>query len=178
MSKKTIVFIIAAAWFLIALVIIISKEHLLSTGQAILLETVPVDPRDMLRGDYVILNYKISTINLSQVTSELNSYSAGQYVMIKLEPEGKLWQPKAVWVKNAPAGGVSIRGKVKSSLGAQLRLEYGLESYFVPEGKGSKIEEYLRRNSAGMVTVEIIVDNKGRAMIKQILINEAPVQFN
>lgn len=178
MSKKAIIFIIAAGWLLLALAIIIPKERILSTGNMILLETEPVDPRDMLRGDYVILNYKISNIDLSRVTSELNSYFPGQHVNINLEPVGKLWQPKAIWTKSVPSGGVNIKGKIKSSQGPYLRLEYGIESYFVPEGKGSRIEDYLRRNSKGKVTVEVAVDNSGRAMINRVLIDDVPVKFD
>ena len=32
----------------------------LTTGETILLRVVPVDPRDLFRGDYVILSYEIS----------------------------------------------------------------------------------------------------------------------
>jgi uncharacterized membrane-anchored protein len=45
-----------------------TQERALRVGQLILLETRPVDPRDMLRGDYVILSYKISDVLLSAFT--------------------------------------------------------------------------------------------------------------
>ena len=37
------------------------KENLLRTGQTVKLELVPIDPRSLMQGDYVRLNYKIST---------------------------------------------------------------------------------------------------------------------
>jgi len=40
-------------------VIIVRYEYVLNTGQEILMKTRPVDPRDILRGDYVILNYDL-----------------------------------------------------------------------------------------------------------------------
>ncbi len=178
MNKKAILFIIAGIWIAIAVFLIISKEQILSEGKVVLLETVPVDPRDMLRGDYVVLNYKISNINLNGVRSELNNYNIGQYVMVNLEQEGKFWQPKAVGITNLPQTGVNIRGKIKDCGGISLRLEYGIESYFVPEGKGNLIADYLRRGSGKEVGVEVSVGNRGDAIIKRILIDDIPVKFN
>ena len=39
-----------------------SRASILRYGTEILLQTALVDPRDLLRGDYVILSYDISTI--------------------------------------------------------------------------------------------------------------------
>ena len=36
------------------------KERLLSTGDAVLLELAPVDPRSLMQGDYMSLDYEIS----------------------------------------------------------------------------------------------------------------------
>lgn len=38
------------------------RQYTLLTGQRIWLRTVPVDPRDMFRGDYVTLSYQVSRI--------------------------------------------------------------------------------------------------------------------
>ena len=39
-----------------------SRASILRSGRDVLLKTVPVDPRDLLRGDYVILSYDISRL--------------------------------------------------------------------------------------------------------------------
>ncbi len=39
---------------------IYSKEQLLREGRTLLLELAPVDPRSLMQGDYMALNYKIS----------------------------------------------------------------------------------------------------------------------
>ncbi len=178
MSKKAITLVIAAAWLVIALTIIISKERILSTGNMIMLETEPVDPRDLLRGDYVILNYKISNIDIARLAREPGNYSRGQQININLEPIGKFWQPKAVWLRTKPSGGVNIKGVVRNSQGPALSIEYGIESYFVPEGKGANIEAAIRRTAQGKVAVEVAVDNSGRAMINRVLIDDLPVKFD
>lgn len=41
-----------------------TNEHLLSQGELVKLKLQPVDPRSLLQGDYVILNYEISTIEV------------------------------------------------------------------------------------------------------------------
>ena len=50
-----------AAWMI---GMVVRQETVLASGRTILLETVPVDPRDLLRGDYVLLRYKISDVPL------------------------------------------------------------------------------------------------------------------
>ena len=39
-----------------------SRASILRSGTDVRLKTLPVDPRDLLRGDYVILSYGISSI--------------------------------------------------------------------------------------------------------------------
>jgi uncharacterized membrane-anchored protein len=40
---------------------IYEKEQLKQTGETVLLELAPVDPRSLMQGDYMRLNYKITT---------------------------------------------------------------------------------------------------------------------
>ena len=55
MKTKLLVLVLAlqSAWLLGTA---FTQERILRVGQLILLETQPVDPRDLLRGDYVRLN--------------------------------------------------------------------------------------------------------------------------
>jgi len=48
----------------------------------------------------------------------------------------------------------------------------GIESYFVPEGKGGDIEREIRN-----VSVMVSVDRTCRALIKELYINDVPVSF-
>ena len=43
------------------------KEVTLRFGTEVMLQTVPVDPRDLFRGDYVTLRYGISTLERSRI---------------------------------------------------------------------------------------------------------------
>ena len=47
---------------LVLLALVEQRARILRGGTEIRLRTVPVDPRDLFRGDYVILAYPISTV--------------------------------------------------------------------------------------------------------------------
>ena len=60
---------------------------MLRTGQEIILKTVPVDPRDMFRGDYMTLNYPISQLNIKSLPTEKTDFKVGYSVFVELETE-------------------------------------------------------------------------------------------
>ena len=69
------------------------QERALASGTLVLLETRPVDPRDLLRGDYVILNYKISDVPLALFSpAQTNGLPPGQTVYVALEPRGEFYE--------------------------------------------------------------------------------------
>jgi len=171
MNKKIILFLVILLWIVLALAMIISKQSTFKTGKAVVLETVPVDPRDLLRGDYVVLRYKISTLDLNQIKSEKMDYRAGEAIYVKLEPKGKFWEPTAVQSKRSSDNGIYIRGKVRHTYSKQLTVIYGIESYFVPEGEGKELERNTR-GSKSSVSVEAIVDSGGNALIKKVYIDK------
>ena len=86
MKFKLFILVLAlqSAWLLGSAAV---QEHALAGGQIILLETARVDPRDLLRGDYLILNYRISDVptNLFSppVTKDL---PAGTTVFVAVAP--------------------------------------------------------------------------------------------
>lgn len=171
MNKKIILFFIAVLWVIVAAAMIISKQSTLRRGKAVVLETVPVDPRDLLRGDYVILRYKISTLDLGLIKSERPDYKRGEVIYVKLEPKGKFWEATGVQAKRSADNEIYIRGKVSYCYSKKLEVIYGIESYFVPEGEGREIEKNIRREKSS-VNVEAVVDSSGNALIKKVYIDK------
>ncbi|HZA25209.1 MAG TPA: GDYXXLXY domain-containing protein, partial [Dehalococcoidia bacterium] len=53
---------IVAAQLVLLLAMVGFKEYTLRTGTVVTLQTVPVDPRSILQGDYAILQYRIATL--------------------------------------------------------------------------------------------------------------------
>ena len=49
--------------------LIAGRAAILRDGQEIVLKVEPVDPRDLLRGDYVRLGYEISSIPVSRISN-------------------------------------------------------------------------------------------------------------
>lgn len=58
-----------------------------TTAPTILLETVPVDPRDLLRGDYMILSYKISRVPAPPTGGDAGT--RGREIWVTLRQSGR-----------------------------------------------------------------------------------------
>lgn len=150
------------------------QEALLARGTIVRLETAPVDPRDLLRGDYVILRYKISRLSPNLFANgATNQFDSGATVYVKLEREGELHQPVlASFEPIAPDDTHPVlRGTVPapwSSAGrdrAEVPVEYGLERYYVREGTG---------NPTGKLTVDVSVSRSGKGIIQQVYVDGRP----
>lgn len=73
---------------------ILYKEYTLRTGTEVILKTEPVDPRDLFRGDYVVLNYEISTLDLEEIPVEDPYFEYNDRIYLVLELENGYGVPK------------------------------------------------------------------------------------
>lgn len=152
------------------------QERRLGEGAVVRLETAPVDPRDLLRGDFVILSYKISRIDEAKFASPApDDIPEGSTVYVRLVEQGEFHEVEMaslhplVWEAARPV----VRGRVEPTSSWQaggaphrhLRLSYGLERYYVAEGTG---------NPQGKLTVEASVPRSGRAAIRNVFIDGRP----
>lgn len=151
------------------------RVSLLNSGRQIVLETIPVDPRSLFRGDYVILNYAISTLKPQSLDGD-DDFARGMPVFVTLGKSGdERWQAVAVAKAYPPdiAGDqVVIRGRVQFR-GSDMRVKYGIESYFVPEGEGKKLEELVRQSE---LQVMVAIGTNGEAAIKGLIV-DGKVQY-
>lgn len=170
------------------------RVSLLRSPTVVTLETEPIDPRDLFRGDYVILNYAISNLPLETLEGE-DEFESGNPVYVELKREGDVWKPIAVWRTNRePApGNAIIRGRVgyivqnmvvtdtSEDGGPERRpctdcsnafITYGIESYFVAEGEGRELED---SRNAGRITVDVALGKDGTPAIKQLRLDGEPV---
>jgi uncharacterized membrane-anchored protein len=174
MTKQTKFIFAVGLQAAIILAIVIFKLSVLASGTEILLRIAPVDPRDMLRGDYVTFQYRdISNISGGNFYT---SVKAGDTVHVILQRQGKYWIPSIV--QQAKPGGdnlVFIKGKVASVSGGSeknlfykstVHIQYGLEQYFIPEGKGQRLGSF-----GSEAVAKVAVDDNGNAVIKNILVN-------
>jgi uncharacterized membrane-anchored protein len=52
-------------------------------------------------------------------------------------------------------------------------VQYNIESYYVPEGKGKEVEAHQGKD----LFVEVYVDEKGQASIKTLKLGDKPYTF-
>lgn len=203
MNQKKILYLTVVFWLLIFSGFILFKEYTLRTGTEVILKTQPVDPRDLFRGDYVVLNYEISTLDLEEIPAEDPYFEYNDRIYLALEIKNGYGVPKKIY-KNPPDGELYIKGKVKgieydwynepvidgtineavdidgtldeTTDIEKLTIEYGIESYFVPEGRGREIESQQWTGGEG-VDVKVIIDKYGNAVIKSLLIGGKEVEI-
>jgi len=241
MRKKFIIIVLFQVLLLAA--IIAYRQYWVATGERVLLGTEPVDPRDIFRGDYVTLNYEISSLDLTGLgTAEQFRPKERIYVLLEKAPDntykaasiirtlpadgkfiqgragdemqfskwevllqddaGKMHSLSPRWLsamdkgdrttfcigennvvlnfynEDAPYKPKCITGKsvygvvrdIRETKTKQLRVDYGIENYFIEEGKGKalealrntkglKVEVSLRKDGKGIIT-GLFLDNK------------------
>lgn len=162
-------------------VMIQGRAAILQNGAEIILKTSPVDPRDLMRGDYVRLAFEsISVVDGSLFEGEWPDKTGFAPVWLTLEtgedglavptavthkkPEPV--NPKAVYLRSKP---VELYGAEQSgSKDVSVSLSFGIERYYVPEGEGLEIE--AARN-AQRTTVAVRVSEDGEAQIARLMID-------
>ena len=152
------------------------RVHLLNSGREITLPIVPVDPRDLFRGEYVRLGYPVSTVPVRLLDGPPPRDNAPFYVVLEKSPGGA-WQPQKVATGAMPQETSPDRIVLKAraaywpkagSPEATARVRYGIESYFVPEGQGRKLEDLAREKRMAAL---VAVDGKGNAAIKGLIVD-------
>ena len=164
------------------------KQYTVSSGTQVVLECRPVDPRSLFRGDYVILNYAINRLP-GRLVRFARRLPARSPVYVKLAKSGEVWRPLSVHAA-APdlgRGEVFVKGRLRhayrpvgpasrrSRRSYPVRIRYNFGKFFVPEGKGKKIE--LARNRRKLTAV-VAVDRFGSAVPRYIMIDGRRVQYD
>jgi uncharacterized membrane-anchored protein len=151
------------------------RALLLMRGKEVRLAVVPIDPRDVFRGDYVTLAYRISRLNPRRLEGD-DEFVAGDAIYVALEPRGAEWAAAAIYRKQ-PSQGTFIAGTVTADLPFSATctapcnvydVDYGLDKFFVPEGTGRELEQ-LRNTQR--VSVDVAVGDNGRAALKRLLVD-------
>jgi uncharacterized membrane-anchored protein len=145
------------------------NEISIATGKEVVLQTAPVDPTDIFRGEYVQLRYQIST--LSNIPG-IPTLESGDKVYVHLEQDGEVWKATEVSRTKNDNWDVFIAGEVEGNFINQVSVLYGIEAYFVPEGKGQEIQ------SAKDIKVRAAINGSGQAFIKGLIVDGTPFQLH
>ncbi|NOV02010.1 GDYXXLXY domain-containing protein [Paenibacillus planticolens] len=143
------------------------SEWLLSHGQLVKLQLEPLDPRSLIQGDYVRLRYKISEPPIFNQKNE--ALTSKRKISVVLAPNAStgVYEYSRVYSKGeslAP-GEVRLNG-TRIGYG---RIEYGIESFFIPEGTGREYEQNAK-------FAEVKVSANGDAILEQLLLQPSVVQ--
>lgn len=160
---------------------VLDRAAILRHGTEIVLKTAPIDPRDLMRGDYVRLRYEdISVVNGSLIVGEIPEQDGFVPLWLTLETgENGLAKvksvslekpassnPEEVYLKSEPVRWYKSYGKGTSD--KSFSLEFGIERYYVPEGEGLEIED---ARNAGRTTVAVRVSADGEPQIARLMID-------
>ena len=159
-----------------------SRASILRTGADIRLKTQPVDPRDLLRGDYVILSYSISAIPKSIVTGKGQEGGARARLFVRLkEGADGLWTATEASFAGLAAEENSVVLRTlpfdyytasDGGLPDTLFVQYGIERYYVPEGEGRVLEDARNQEE---LEVDARVGKDGTAQIARLILKGEPI---
>ncbi|MBT1154306.1 GDYXXLXY domain-containing protein [Aminobacter anthyllidis] len=165
---------------------IVGRAAILRDGKEVLLKVEPVDPRDLLRGDYVRLGYDISRIEVEKIANlpqgEAATAEGPIIVRLKKDADG-FWRATSAWLgaatTPAPGDEVDLLGQVSSGWsltpGSTISVDYGIERFYVPEGEGLAIEEEMRKRNSGAEPelrsfgIKVAVAEDGSGQIKALM---------
>ncbi|MFC5653834.1 GDYXXLXY domain-containing protein [Paenibacillus solisilvae] len=164
-SKWLIVLLVVQVLFLAAIAGI--HYSTLWFGKEIRLQTVPVDPRDLLYGDYVQLNYDINRVPLSlrQETGDKPKSGDRIYVVLQENQSDGIYRAKAVASRkpSLSVGQIMLKGRVEYADDDAIRISYGIERYYVKENTGKELEK-----QAGNLVVKVKTSAWGSPVIEDI----------
>lgn len=152
-------------------------------GEEIILETMPVDPKDLFYGDHIILNLAINDVPKGKLSkellTELNRKANGGFaqsfkiinVYTKLVKDGDTYGVKEVSLKK-PKNGIYVKGKIStyysSSSESNIQIDNGLNRYYVEENTGDELEKLAQK---GKVKVSVKV-KKGYALVSEVIVDK------
>ncbi len=163
-------------------------------GETVTLQTVPVDPYDILRGYSQTLSFDISEPDALKVLpggDEVFTWkNEGELIYVTLAAPNKAdaaldvvatptaWVPVAVSLEppeSLDAGQVALRGRYQ-----RWRISYGLETYYMPEAQRDDINSQigqLRGDSTRAFVVDVKVDAEGNSVPMSLWIRDQEYRF-
>jgi uncharacterized membrane-anchored protein len=165
-----------------------------SIGRTVILETAPISPDDMVRGNYVVLDYNISRVEtlkklpgwkelVKRYPGTNPEYfpiaqDANLYIIMQ-QSTSLAWKPIRVTSelpRTMVENQVALRGKYRYG-----SIIYGLERYDIPESEKSHTEIFSSQEvlSKGLqpVLVQIKVDPRGNAVPVSMQVGKLYYQF-
>jgi uncharacterized membrane-anchored protein len=114
-------------------VLVVRKEQVLAHGTPVLLELAPVDPRSLMQGDYMVLDYAVSR-QVAQAGETPDEAPRDGRLVLRLDEQGvgRFVREERPGTPLAP-GELLLRYKARKG-----RVRLGAESFFFQEGHADR----------------------------------------
>ena len=168
------------------------------TGETVILRVVPVDPRDMFRGEFVRLSTPASMLFVegpgrtpaagavpvrpvapwwpeSGTADPTSRALRGHVIYVQLERDAS-GQSRPVSVsRRRVAGALNLKGRVRWHTEPHtLRVDYGLDAFYMQEGTARPVEDAVR--GGRLVQMQVAIGRSGRARIRNLIVDGTPVR--
>jgi len=150
------------------------REWIVRRGATVYVRTAPIDPRDPMRGDYLALNYAISTVSradcaggLATAMAHTNRVPRGTVVYAVLNTNEGVARLVAL-TDQRPPGGLFLRGHVDHhNPPSDINVRYGIEAYFTQQHTARTLEAARVRDGIQIpLDIELAVSTRGTAVMK------------
>ena len=158
--------------------IIVGRAAVLRDGSEVIFLVKPIDPRDLLRGDFIRLDYDISRIPASIIENapagDFDTRDGAIYVRVARGAD-TFWHARSASLyarsaKPLAPDEVELRGKIEAGTtvgpNSTVYAEYGLERFYLPEGTGMAIQNDM---NVRPFAVKVAVASDGTPQIKAFL---------
>lgn len=174
MNKKYLLYLFIAFQALIVLGMIGKSIYPLWVGTPVKLLIEARDPRDIFRGDYVVLSYDFNSLDLDSIDNQLDTsydYHKGDVVYLGLEKRGEYYYTRSIH-DTEPKSGLFLKGTVNyfRSYSSQIDVNCGIASFFTDSEKAKLLEQELRQQDIeeNPLSATVMLTSGGLARIKQI----------
>jgi uncharacterized membrane-anchored protein len=178
-----------AIQFVLLLSVPAQSAYTYATGTTVVLQTMPVDPYDFLRGYSQTLRYDISDVNvLNKLPGAEDVFGVKQfeqfYVVLQAPPAAAgprpaPWQPVSI-SQERPEQLTGSQVALQGSLTTWGTVQYGLESYYMPEDQRSGVNQTIgevQQQDPEAFVVEVKVDRRGNAVPISLWVREQNFKF-
>ncbi|WP_144555373.1 GDYXXLXY domain-containing protein [Bacillus sp. X1(2014)] len=157
---------------LILLGMCVKPLYTLLTGEEMILQTKPLDPSDVFRGDYVTLQYEAEEVPIKlvepSVVTRLQDRGGEFEVYVLMEEKNGVHTPIKVTLTK-PDKGEFLNGTIsyidKDNQGQEIAfISYDLDNYYLEDNTGT---EWEKASAKGEILAKLKVNN-GYAILTDI----------
>lgn len=160
MNKRNLIIWVVGFWIIATLSFVWYMEYVKNYWETIIIKVEPVDPRDILRWDYVILWFPSLIPNTEFLDNE------EIYVTFTKWSDNRIvWNP--IFSGTKPLDKPFLKWTRQKTEWSSGRLTYWFENFYVPEWRWKEIESAIRDKQA---EAEIAIDSSWRWIVKNLYI--------